>query len=359
MELICGWFNRYFSNPQVVFLIVLLTFVFTVIIFMGDILAPVIAGVVIAYLLEGIVRAFERKRVPRLLAVMIVFLSFLTFLTFIIVALIPRLYRQLSQLIQQIPEMISTGQNAMSQLPELYPDYVTEEQIAQIMSKIQEHLGAMGQQLFSASDSIFLGSIMALVFVVLLPILVFFFLKDKDRIVHWMTTFFPKERFLAQKVWKEVDVQIGNYIRGKFWEVLVVWSITFMTFAYMGLQYAMLLGVLVGLSVIIPYVGVVVVTFPVVIIAFFQWGASNEFVYLMAAFFVIQALDGNILVPLLFSEVVNLHPIAIIVAILVFGGVWGFWGVFFAIPLATLVQSVISAWPVTELKDDDRAVCSI
>jgi putative permease len=63
------------------------------------------------------------------------------------------------------------------------------------------------------------------------------------------------------------------------------------------------------------------------------------------AYLVIQALDGNVLVPLLFGEVVNLHPIAIIVAILVFGGLWGFWGVFFAIPLATLVNAVLRAWP--------------
>jgi putative permease len=65
----------------------------------------------------------------------------------------------------------------------------------------------------------------------------------------------------------------------------------------------------------------------------------------MIAYGEIQALDGNVLVPLLFSEVVNLHPVAIIIAILVFGGLWGFWGVFFAIPLATLVQAVLKAWP--------------
>jgi putative permease len=65
----------------------------------------------------------------------------------------------------------------------------------------------------------------------------------------------------------------------------------------------------------------------------------------MIAYAIIQALDGNLLVPLMFSEVVNLHPVAIILAILVFGGLWGFWGIFFAIPLATLVKAVINAWP--------------
>ena len=66
----------------------------------------------------------------------------------------------------------------------------------------------------------------------------------------------------------------------------------------------------------------------------------------MISYFIIQFLDGNVLVPILFSEAVNLHPLAIIVAILVFGGLWGFWGVFFAIPLATLVKALINVWPI-------------
>ena len=79
--------------------------------------------------------------------------------------------------------------------------------------------------------------------------------------------------------------------------------------------------------------------------ALFQWGVAPEFYYAVIAYGVIQALDGNVLAPLLFSEVVNLHPVAIIVAILFFGGIWGFWGVFFAIPLATLINAIVEAWP--------------
>jgi putative permease len=129
--------------------------------------------------------------------------------------------------------------------------------------------------------------------------------------------------------------------------------VTFLTFSIMGMQFAMLLSVLVGLSVLIPYIGAAAVTIPVAILAYFQWGLSPEFLWLMLAYGIIQALDGNVLVPLLFSEVVDLHPIAIIVAVLIFGGLWGFWGVFFAIPLATLVQAVLKAWPT--LTHDEEA----
>ncbi len=134
-------------------------------------------------------------------------------------------------------------------------------------------------------------------------------------------------------------------IRGKFWEILIIWAASLVAFQLLGLNYAMLLALLVGLSVIIPFIGASVVTIPVLLVGWFQWGWSGEFAWMAAVYFIIQALDGNVLVPLLFSEVVNLHPVAIIVSILVFGGLWGFWGVFFAIPLATLVQAILTAWP--------------
>jgi putative permease len=113
----------------------------------------------------------------------------------------------------------------------------------------------------------------------------------------------------------------------------------------MGLNYAALLGVIVGLSVLIPFVGAAVVTIPVAVVAVIQFGWSWDLAWIMLAYAIIQGLDGNVLVPLLLSEAVDLHPITIILAILAFGGLWGFWGVFFAIPLATLVKAIYNAWP--------------
>jgi putative permease len=192
------------------------------------------------------------------------------------------------------------------------------------------------------------GVITLLVYAILVPLLVFFFLKDRDLIVGWIKRYLPRHRRIAGTVWEDVDRQISNYVRGKFWEILIVWAVSYVTFYAFELNYAMLLGMLVGLSVIVPYIGASVVTVPVLLIAWFQWGWSTQFAWLAGAYFIIQALDGNVLVPLLFSEVVNLHPVAIIVAILVFGGLWGFWGVFFAIPLATLVQAILTALPRQE-----------
>ena len=107
-----------------------------------------------------------------------------------------------------------------------------------------------------------------------------------------------------------------------------------------------------GLSVLIPYIGAFVVTIPVVGVALFQFGAGTEFWSLFAVYLIIQGLDGNLLVPVLFSEAVNLHPLVIILSVVIFGGLWGFWGVFFAIPLATLIKAVVHAWPDGLAVDD-------
>ena len=345
MDLISAWFRRHFADPQVVILAVLLLIGFAVIIFFGHMLAPVLASIVIAYLLEGLVGLLERRRVPRLLAVLIVYCAFMAYLVVVLVGLMPVLSRQISQLIEQLPSMIGKGQTLLMQFPERYPNLITAQQVTEIIDSLRKEIGQLGQQVLSYSLSSVVNLITMLLYLVLLPLLVFFFLKDKQRIIAWATGYLPRERVLAAQVWRDVDQQIANYVRGKFVEMLIVWAVSFVTFVLMGLNFAMLLGVLMGLSVIIPYIGAVVVTGPVALIAFFQWGLGSEFASLMLAYGVIHALDGNLLVPLLFSEVVDLHPIAIIVAVLVFGGLWGFWGVFFAIPLATLVQAVLKAWP--------------
>jgi len=199
---------------------------------------------------------------------------------------------------------------------------------------------------FSLSSLPLLVNIM--IYLVLVPILVFFFLKDRAMIGQWVRGYLPRERALITRVGQEMNRQIANYIRGKVMEMAICGGVTYIGFIAMGLNYSALLALLVGVSVVVPYVGAVVVTVPVALIALFQWGWSDQFIYLMAVYGIIQTLDGNVLVPLLFSEAVNLHPVAIICAVLLFGGLWGFWGVFFAIPLATLFKAVLDAWPRKE-----------
>ena len=352
MQVITNWFKRYFSDPQIIFLTLFLVLFFGIVITMGDMLAPVLASIVIAYLLEGIVTQMERRSWPRLISVILVFILFLLFVALIILGLLPLLSSQVTDFLQQLPNMISMGQQALMQLPERYPDLIPQDQVDELIQQLRNEIASFAQQAVSWSLASVVGVITLVVYLILMPLLVFFFLKDKQLIIDWFVSYLPRHRRFSVTVWKDVDTQIANYVQGKFWEIIIIWSFSFVAFSMLGLNYALLLAVLVGLSVIIPYIGAAVVTIPVLFIAWFQWGWSSDFAWLAATYFIIQALDGNVLVPLLFSEVVNLHPVAIIVAILVFGGFWGFWGVFFAIPLATLVQAVLAAWPRDESEDD-------
>ncbi|MBK1734125.1 AI-2E family transporter [Halorhodospira abdelmalekii] len=345
MELIRNWLKRTFDDPQIVAFSVLLLVGLFALMALGGMLAPVIAALVIAYLLEGLVRFFERVGVPRLLAVTVVILFLTTFLVLVLFALVPLLYRQVAQLVDQLPAILTQGQMLVLQLPERYPQLFSESQVREMLDAARREITDWGQR---AVTSVTVQSLLVLgtliIYAILVPFLVFFFLKDKDKLLRWVTNHLPRHRALASEVWGEVDLQIGNYVRGKFIEILIVWLVTYITFSLLGLQFAMLLAVATGLSVIIPYLGAFAVTLPVTLIAYFQFGISDQFFYVVVAYLIIQALDGNVLVPLLFSEVVDLHPVAIISSILVFGGLWGFWGVFFAIPLATFVQAIIKAW---------------
>lgn len=344
-DVISNWYKRYFSDPHAVLLALLLIFGFTIILTMGNMLAPALAALVIAYLLEDIVNACRKRfNLSRMPAVIVVFSGFMTFVMFFIFGMAPLISRQIKELVKELPNYIAQGKEAILSLSQY--GFMTKQQVSQAAEKIDSEIAQMGQQLLTVSLSSIPDMITILVYLILVPMLIFFFLKDKWVILSWLSRFVPPERRMASQVWEEMDLQLGNYVRGKVWEILIVASVCVVVFGAMGLKYAILLSVLVGLSVLVPYIGAAVVTIPVAFIAYVQWGWTSEFAYLMVAYTIIQGLDGNILVPLLFSEVVNVHPVAIIVSILVFGGLWGVWGVFFAIPLATLVGATLRAFAV-------------
>jgi putative permease len=338
------WMKTYLSDPQLIILGLMLILGFVIILLLGKMLLPVFAGIVIAFLLDGYVSFLVRMRIPWRISVGVVFAVFLVCLFVLLLGFLPLLLGQIRQLFQQLPSMIGGIQKALMLLPERYPDFISEAQIRNIIIFLSSELTSAGQRLLSMSLASVRSIISVIVYLILVPFLVFFFLKDKTAILHWLGTFLPENRGLATEVWHEVNQQIGNYVRGKIWEIIIIWVVTYITFLALKLEFSMLLAFLVGLSVLIPYIGAAVMYLPVALVAYFQCGLSAEFVYALIAYSIIQLLDGNLLAPLLLSGVVNLHPIAIISAVLVFGGLWGFWGLIFAVPLATLVHAVIKAF---------------
>ncbi|MFO1523637.1 MAG: AI-2E family transporter [Kiritimatiellia bacterium] len=355
MEVILQWFKRTFSNPQIVILCALLAAGLTGLLFFGEMLAPALAAVAIAYLLDGLVMKLQKLRVPRLAAVLIVFLLFMALLVITLLLLIPYLFEQSAALLKQTPDMLRQLKTWIESLPAKRPDFIRPERFAEfvdalrtntdLISALQGRLAALGEGFLGRSFALGKGLVTFLVYMVLVPLMIFFFLKDKQMLLDWCARLLPRERGLAVRVWTEVDQQLANYIRGKVLEILIVWLATYIVFRWINLDYAMLLALFTGLSVLLPYIGATLMTIPVVLVALFQADyATQNVITALVAYLILQALDGNVLAPLLLSGVTKLHPVAIIIAILIFGGIWGFWGVFFAIPLATLVNAVLHAW---------------
>lgn len=349
LEIFNKWYKRYLFEEESVLLLVLLSIAVVLLMTIGNILAPLLAAIVLAYLVQGLATQLQRHGLPQWFGVAVSFLVFIGVFFGVTLGLLPLTWRQMMSLIGEMPRMLEQGQQFLGVLPEQYPEVITKEQLGSIVKMAQAELAVLGQTLLTRSLASIPGILTVMVYMILIPLLVFFFLKDRQQILDWLSAFLPAERPLLRRIWNEMNMQFANYARGKALEVIIVGSVSYLAFAWMGLNYAALLGLLVGLSVIIPYIGAAIVTVPVVIIAFFQWGLGGEFYALFAVYVIIQGVDGNVLVPLLFSEAVNLHPVAIIMAVLFFGGIWGLWGVFFAIPLATLIKAIINAWPTAEL----------
>ncbi len=346
MDSIFGPVKRFFLNPQFTAMIIFIAFVAFLVVYTGAILAPFFAALILAYLLEGIIiRLQSWEYLSRFVAVHVVFIVFLIFVMGIMLWAVPEIGRQAKQAAANIPLYLDAGQSLILKLPETYPHLISAEQALSVIGDINKEISDIAKSALSGGViAPLIKTFSLLIYLVLVPVMVYFMLKDKQVIMDYLDRLLPVDNPFLRSVWQDVNTQIGNYVRGKIIEILIVWFATYICFVLFGLDYAMLLSFMVGLSVLIPYIGATVVTLPVIAVAFVQWGLGSHFYLLVGSHLLIQLIDGNVIVPLIFSEAVNIHPVAIIVAILFFGGLWGFWGVFFAIPLATVIKAIINAW---------------
>lgn len=355
LQIFHDWYREYFSDKEAIILVLVLASGLLVIATLGEVLAPVFAALVLAYLLQGLINVMVARNIPWMAAFVSTYLLFLAALVAVLLVLVPLTWGQLVRLLnEQVPRMLVEANAFLRLLPERYPDLISEQWAEELSALTSNSLKSFGESVVTFSIANLTSVMGLLIFLVLVPVLVFFFLKDKTRLTNAVVAYLPQRRPFLSRVIAEMDEQISNYVRGKVIEILIVGSVSYVALVVLDVNYAALLALLVGLSVVIPYIGATVVTIPIAIVAYFQFGWGPSFMWVMMTYGVIQALDGNVLVPILFSEAVNLHPVAIITAVLVFGGLWGLWGVFFAIPLATLVKAVFTSWPRWERARPDE-----
>ena len=346
-------YERYFYEPQSIMLLFLVVGGVLLVWFVGDLLLPFLLAVVIAYVLDDFVGYLSKDGGRKKLSVVLVFFLFMALSTLVALVVAPVALSQTKALLEEIPDMMTKALSWVETVPNRYPEYISEQQIGELIENVRDGVLQLLQgsavDIAGASVSFLFTSI---IYAVIVPFTVFFLLYDKENMVAWFSRFLPRERVLLGRVWGDMDRQLSNYLRGKFYEVTILGVASIITFTYYDLKYPFLMAVLFGLSVIIPYVGAVVVTTMAIMIAVFQWGFTETTYIFSAVVLILQLLDGYLLVPLLFSRAVSLHPVAVILSIVFFGGIWGIWGVVLAIPLGTFIKVVIEAWPAP--RDDDN-----
>lgn len=339
------WYEEHLTHKESVILVIIMASTFLLLATMGDVLMPVLVALILAYLMQGVADRLMGWGLNEMLALTGATLLFVGVFLGFTVGIAPLVWRQLGGLIREAPAMVEAVQTEVAGLIAQYPTMIEQAPIDELMSTLQAQAASFGQAVLGFGLSSIPGVLTFAIYMVLIPLMVFFFLKDREVILKWVLGFLPSDRPQLDQIGRAMNVQIANYVRGKGIEITIIGAVSYAAFTTFDLNYTALLALLVGLSVIVPYIGAFLVTIPVMLVALFQFGLTGDFYWVVGLYMLIQVLDGNVLVPLLFSEAVDLHPVAIIIAVLVFGGLWGVWGVFFAIPLATLCNVLLVSWP--------------
>jgi len=340
-----NFFDKYFFDEEQYAALFIISIGIVILYFLGGIIAPVLVSILIAYILNGLTSFMEEKGNSRILALTVTLIIFGLFYLSIFLFL-PFLSRQILLLVSDIPQIYESVNSFLSN--QLAGYGLQSNQLDEVVINAFSYIPTLFQNALLQLNSGFSAVMNALLYLIIVPFLVFFLLKDRDIFINYAKNLLPQKKNLLTKIWNDLNVQLYGYLRGKGLEMIIVALVTGFVFYLQEVNYSIILAILVGLSVLIPYVGAILVTIPVVLIGLFQWGLDSSFYIFITSYMIIQALDGNVLMPLLLGREVKLHPVIIITAVLIFGGIWGFWGLLLAIPIATFLRAILVAWPTKD-----------
>ncbi len=332
------WCRVFTHYPQQLWLLLYLSLVLLCTLWLGEILLPLWLALIGAYLLERPVQWLESAGLARSGAVALCMMGVGLLLWWFIATLSPLLWHEGQAFLSALPDLAVNGQQYLDQLWSAQNHWISDRQLMLLLQRLEaQSLNFLNTLLASSLDGV-AGVFYLLVYLVLLPMMVFFLLKDKVSLIASLQPLLPGSGPLLRSAWQELDHQLLGYLQGKLLELVLLALACFVLFSAFALPYALLLAILVGLSVFIPYLGIAVVTVPVLLVVLSTWGVSSSSGWLLAIYLLLQVADAYVLVPLLFSRLVDINPFYIMLAVLIFGGLFGFWGVVFAIPLVSLLK---------------------
>src|SRR5699024_5186856 len=307
--------------------------------FFWHLLLPFLIAVLIAYLLYPVIKKMHAYIMPKSLAILMIYLLFFGGIGYLGYRVYPAVIQQISELQEQLPQLIDMYREFIYSLYE-YTSFLPEnvhDRMDQLIYEAEMYIENLLTDVVRGFTKIF----DMIIIITVIPVLVFYFLKDFAAIKNYFKTWIP-EKYHAQTrlLCRAIDEGLGNYIRGQFVVCLFVGLAAFVLFKFLDVPYALLLAIIMALTNIIPYFGPIIGAIPAVAIT--ATISGKLVLIVLAGIFIIQVIDGNLLSPYIVGKSVNIHPIAIIFALLLGGQISGVIGMILAVPVLAVINVIVS-----------------
>ncbi|HEY0975072.1 MAG TPA: AI-2E family transporter [Solimonas sp.] len=312
---------------------------------LGPILTPFIIGAALAYIGDPIVDWLQRRKLSRTLGVCVVFLVLTVVGLVAMLLLAPLLYHQAVALLKNIPDWLAWVQNtALPRLGVALPDgvHLDPEGLKQIVAEHWSKAGNVLQAIWGKVSQSSVALITAIANLLLIPVVTFYLLRDWDDLVAWVRGVIPPRKLpVVSKLAQETDEVLGGFLRGQL--LLMLAQAIYYTIGLwvIGLDMALLIGMLIGLISFVPYLGAIIGLLSAAIAMLVQTQDPSSLIWLGAVFAIGQFLESNILAPWLVGDQIGLHPVAVIFAVMAGGQLFGFVGVLLALPVAAVVAVLL------------------
>lgn len=331
------------KKKKQLFLLILAGILFFMLLFhirenLKSILSPFVWAIVVAYLLDPLVNFIQRERLKRSLAILIVYLLVIGMFIIIGWSIVPAIIEETKKLIIDIPYyaeqieefLLIVRESSESQLP------------GSVNSLLENSIATVEDLIINGIRNIYLSVVSffsGILNIVVVPVVTYYFLKDKEYFTKLIIQFIPKRwRTKIIEVAKDSDKVIGGFIKGRIIIAIFVGIFTVLGLYLLGIDYAIIIGILTGIIDIIPYFGPVIAAIPAIIIAFFQ--SPIKVVWVIILLFIIQQVEGDIIAPKIMSSNVGLHPVIIIFSLLIGGTFFGIMGMILAIPATATIKVI-------------------
>lgn len=307
----------------------------------SNILFTVIISLIFSYLLNPIVNYLERHNISRGLGIILLYIVIFGIIIGISISFIPRLGKELKEVIIVLPNYFNT---ISVFLKELYDRYYNLESIAPIIENVEglifDNINRLQEIILINMSKLFTGVgslVNRIINLVLIPILTFYFLKDKDKLINHTFLIIPKnKRPEIKELLIQIDKSLSQFVRGRLILAIYVGVATTVVLLILNINFAIVIGLLTGIADIIPYFGPFLGFVPAVIFAFLD--STTKGIWVAVIFILIQWIENNVLGPKIIGDTTGLHPITVLLSLIIAGNIYGVLGMIFVIPLVSILK---------------------